>query len=479
MGWKLALAMGCVLAVGASITVRAQAPAAQPPGQAQAQQAPKPLTLQDLTRILRSSDRADELEGALVELDAMIAAGNADAAQLLGIEYSRDRGSLPLDYAKAVSYLEQAAALGRPEAYMVLADLHRRESGGLPRAKALDYLRAAAYAGLEQALMPLAEALRRGIYGEPDVPASIPYYEAALAAGNTAAARQLTAIYRAGTGGPDDGAMLARYLGITADTGDNPARRALADLYLKGVAVPSDPALAERYLRAALADGDEAAGPILATALLRGQLGAGREAEAVPLLQAAFDAGNIAVAAPLADAYARGRGVTADLPKAIGILRAGADGDDAAAKAALLNLYVRGSGRDLPPNPAAARSLYAAIPDHARTPAILANGAILAAHGRSLDDYALMWTRFKELDATQQARAGQQILRINRNAYVYMLQSLLAERGHYSGAMSGLLTASTISAVNAFCVQLNIARQCRLGPLNRGTWDAIAAGLES
>src|SRR5690606_6796467 len=102
-----------------------------------AEQAPEARNLRELTRILRSPDQADELEGALTELDAMIASGNADAALLLGNEYSRDRGALPLDYGKAVVYLEQAAALGIPEANLTLSELHRRETGGLSRAKTL------------------------------------------------------------------------------------------------------------------------------------------------------------------------------------------------------------------------------------------------------------------------------------------------------------------------------------------------------
>lgn len=478
MRWKLALIIGCVLAGSSTIAILAQgatAPAAE--NSAAAAQPSEAHTLRELTRILRSPDRADELEGALAKLDAMIAAGNADAALLLGNEYTRDRGTLPLDYDKAVFYLEQAAALGIPEANLTLSELHRRETGGLPSAKTLGYLRAAADAGLDQAFLPLADALRRGTYGEPDTAEAIKYYEAALAAGNSAAAGRLVAIYRSGTGSPDDGAMLAKYLGIAADAGDVPARRALANLYLRGEAVPQDAALAEQHLRAALAAGDGSAGMALATALLRGQLGAGREAEAAPLLQSAFDAGNAAAAAPLADAYVRGRGVTADLPTALAILRKGADSGDAAARAALLNLYVRGSGRALPPDIAAASALYAAIPEDERTGPVAANGTILAANGRSLDDLAQTWALFDALDPALQARTGQQLLRVNPNAYVYMLQGLLTERGHYSGSMSGQLTSSTISAVNQLCAELDITQQCRFGPLARSTWDAISSGL--
>ena len=479
MRWKLALIIGCVLAGGSTIAILAQqstAPAAENSAST-AEPAPEARTLRELTRILRSPDRAGELAGALTELDAMIAAGNADAALLLGNEYTRDRGTLPLDYGKAVAYLEQAAALGIPEANLTLSELHRRETGGLPSARTLDYLRAAADAGLDQALLPLADALRRGTYGEPDTAQAIKYYEAALAAGNNAAAGRLVAIYRSGTGSPDDGAMLVKYLGISADAGDIPARRALASLYLRGEAVPQDAALAEQHLRAALAAGDNSAGMALATALLRGQFGAGREAEAVPLLQSAFDAGNAAAAAPLADAYVTGRGVTADLPRALAILRKGADGGDAAARAALFNFYVRGSGRALPPDLAAASALYDTIPEDERTGAVAANGVILAANGRSLDGLAHTWALFDALEPALQARTGQQLLRVNPNAYVYMLQGLLTERGHYTGSMSGQLTSSTISAVNQLCAELDITQQCRFGPLARTTWDAISSGL--
>ena len=475
MRWRLALIIGCVLAGTSAIAIVAQgASSPVPDDSTTTEQAAAPGNLRDLTRILRSPDRAAELEDALAQLDAMIAAGNADAALLLGNEYTRDRGILPLDYAKAVSYLEQAVALGMPKANLILSELHRRETSGLPRAKTLDYLRAAADAGLDQALMPVAEALRKGTYGEPDIARAIPYYDAALAAGNIAAAKSLVAIYRAGTGGPDDGAMLARYLGVSADAGDIAARRALADLYFRGGAVPQDLALAEQHLRAALAAGDDSAGMTLATGLLRGQFGTDREAEAIDLLQSAFDAGNIAVAAPLADAYIRGRGIPADLPRALDILRRGADGGDAAARAALFDLYVRGSGRALAPDLAAAQGLYASFPESERTAAVAADGAILAAHGHGLDDFARMWALFEGLDPGLQARTGQQLLRVNPNAYVYMLQGLMSERGHYSAGMSGQLTTATIAGVNALCAALDVTEQCRFGPLTRTTWDAIS-----
>lgn len=434
-----------------------------------------PRSLRELTRILRSPDRIAELEGALAELDTMIEAGDAEAALLLGTEYTKDRGTLPLDYAKAVVYLERAAALGMSEAYLTLADWHRRETGGLPQAKTITYLQLAVGAGVTEALMPLAYAYQRGTYGEADLAQAIRYFTMAADAGDATAAKQLVAVYRAGTGSPDDTQMLIKYLGISADAGDTGAMRALAAFYLDGEAVPQDLALAEQYLRTASDAGDSAAGVLLGRALFDGQIGAGREAEGISLLQAAFDGGAIDLAPRLADAYVRARGVDADLPKALGILQTASEAGDAAAKAALLNLYVRGSGRVLQPDLAAARALYETIPDEQRVGAVAANAALLASHGQSAAEFGSMWTLFAELDATLKARTGAAILRINKNAYVYMLQGVLAERGHYSGDLTGMLTSSTISAINRFCAELDIVEECRFGPLARTTWDAIAA----
>ncbi|MGV8833398.1 MAG: tetratricopeptide repeat protein [Devosia sp.] len=432
------------------------------------------LSLRDLRKILRSPDMADELAGAVAQLQSMIDAGDAQAALLLGTEYTRDRGTLPLDYDKATSYLEQAGALGMPQAYLTLANMHRREDGDLARPKTLDYLKLAADAGLTKAYMPLADAYRRGIYAEPDTAQAIKYYTAALEAGDVTAARRLMAIYRTGTGSVDDEKMALKYLRISADAGDISAMRAMSNMYLRGLGVPEDKALAEQYLRAALDAGDDSAKPVLGTALIRNQFGDSREAEGVALLQSSFDAGDASAAAVLADAYLRGKGVEANAQKAQDILLGGSKAGDINAMAGLLTLYVRGMGRALPPDLAAAHALYDTIPPDQRTGTVAANGALLAAGGKSNADFANTWALFDTLDTNLQARTGLQILRTNPNAYVYVLQSLMTEQGQYAGELTGMLTSSTISAVNRFCADHDITMECRFGPLARTTWQAIA-----
>lgn len=482
MRWGIVLVLGCALAGTPVVSIAAEAMVSQTdvaPVQI-TDAVPASRSLRDLTKILRSPDRLAELEGAVAELQTMIDAGDVEAAFLLGMEYTKDRGTLPLDYAKGTAYLERAAALGMSQAYLTLAEWHRRELGGLSAPKALTYLQSAADAGLTEALVPLADAYRKGTYGEPDLALAIKYLTQVADAGDVGAAKQLAAIYRAGTGSSEDGPLLAKYLGIAAAGGDTVAMRSLADLYLKGEVVPQDLATAEQHLRAALAAGDGNAGITLGKALLRGQLGGAREAEGVALLQAAYDGGALDQASTLADAYIEGRGVPIDVAKGLGILQAGSEAGDAAANAALLNLYVRGAGRTLAPNLVAARSLYQGISEEQRTGAIAANGALLAAYGQGSSEFPGMWSLFAKLDATLKARTGVLLLRINKNAYVYVLQGLMTERGHYSGGLTGMLTSSTISAVNRFCAELEITEQCRFGPLARSTWDAIAAnGLTS
>jgi uncharacterized protein len=434
-------------------------------------------SLRDLTKILRSTDQPDAVPGAISDLEAMVEAGDAEAALLLGTEYAKDRGALPVDYAKATSFLEQAAAMGMPDVYMTLANLHRREVGGLSQSKTLTYLKQAADAGVDKARMALADAYRKGTYGEPDIPAAITYYQAALDAGEADAADRLVAVYRSGTGGPDDDAMMVKYLTIMADGGDVSAMRTLANTYFRGQSVPKDIELAEKYLRSAITAGDDSARSDLGQSLLRGQYGEDREAEGVALLQTSYEAGDVGVASDLANAYLRGRGAERDIPKALAILKSGEENGDQDARNALLDLYLRGVGRDLAPNLSAAHAVYQAIPEDQRIGNVAASGAVLAAYGKTADDYAAMWALFKDLDPRLQARTGTQILRINDNSYVYMLQGLMTQQGQYSGDMTGMLTSSTISAVNQLCADHDITVECRFGPLARTTWQAISTGV--
>ncbi|MGR3491277.1 MAG: hypothetical protein ACU0DW_04405 [Shimia sp.] len=69
--------------------------------------------------------------------------------------------------------------------------------------------------------------------------------------------------------------------------------------------------------------------------------------------------------------------------------------------------------------------------------------------------------------------------KINKNAWVRLLQRDLARLGYAPGRISGRLTARTIRATNRFCRDRGITKACAYGPLKSVAVKAIATELAS
>lgn len=67
----------------------------------------------------------------------------------------------------------------------------------------------------------------------------------------------------------------------------------------------------------------------------------------------------------------------------------------------------------------------------------------------------------------------------DKNLYVWLMQDVLAERGHYSGEHNGLLTSSTARGFARLCSELGISADCVYGPLHRQSARAVAAALKA
>ena len=65
----------------------------------------------------------------------------------------------------------------------------------------------------------------------------------------------------------------------------------------------------------------------------------------------------------------------------------------------------------------------------------------------------------------------------NLNAYVYLLQAELGERGLYEGAANGMLGRGTIAAISSFCSETGIRDVCDRGPLTSRAARALAGAL--
>jgi tetratricopeptide (TPR) repeat protein len=75
------------------------------------------------------------------------------------------------------------------------------------------------------------------------------------------------------------------------------------------------------------------------------------------------------------------------------------------------------------------------------------------------------------------ARALSVTARINKNAYVRILQDELRQLGYPVGRASPYMNAPLIRAVNRFCRDSGVAAACTAGPLKSATIKAVAAEL--
>lgn len=75
------------------------------------------------------------------------------------------------------------------------------------------------------------------------------------------------------------------------------------------------------------------------------------------------------------------------------------------------------------------------------------------------------------------SRALEVTSKIDKNAYVRIVQMELARLGYFSGQADGLLDQSTISSINAFCRDTQITDTCVFGPVKSVAIKAVAAKL--
>ncbi|WP_162651276.1 sel1 repeat family protein [Lentilitoribacter sp. Alg239-R112] len=69
--------------------------------------------------------------------------------------------------------------------------------------------------------------------------------------------------------------------------------------------------------------------------------------------------------------------------------------------------------------------------------------------------------------------------RLNKNAYVRILQKELTAHGYKPGRTSGYLTSATIRAITKLCKDIGILNTCRLGPLKSSSIKEIAKWLSN
>ena len=94
---------------------------------------------------------------------------------------------------------------------------------------------------------------------------------------------------------------------------------------------------------------------------------------------------------------------------------------------------------------------------------------------------ASFWTASEELvraaPSDAFARSFVVAARINKNAYVRIVQRELSALGYKTGRRSPYLNAPLIRSINQFCRDQGIAKDCAQGPLKSATIKALAAKL--
>ncbi|MEM8553770.1 MAG: hypothetical protein AAGF71_02985 [Pseudomonadota bacterium] len=104
-----------------------------------------------------------------------------------------------------------------------------------------------------------------------------------------------------------------------------------------------------------------------------------------------------------------------------------------------------------------------------------------ALHLAAIVEPAQFWTAAQKVVQAQTDEAFTRALvvtsKLNRNAYVRILQIELGSLGYLDGRPNGYLTHGTIRAFNAFCRDAQTTDACRYGPLKSAAVKAVSVEL--
>ncbi len=283
----------------------------------------------------------------------------------------------------------------------------------------------------------LGDYYARGVFVETDGPASIDAYKKAVDAGDRTGLIRLAEAYRDGFFVPKNAKLSIGYYKKAIDTGQTSAIRALAEAHIfKKFGASSQPELGERLLNQAEQAGDKNAIVVLANLAFWGS--------------------------------------PPDPARGLKLLtNAAAKGNDAAARA-LVVVYRDGRGKAFPRNITKARTAlekYASFYSHAdmtRDRLLLDAAAATGPKG-----FSQLSADLKQVATATQSSVILALRYVNPNAYVFVIQEKLKERGIYAGKLDGLLTRQTITAFNALCRESKNSKQCDMGPLNSRVADVV------
>lgn len=198
---------------------------------------------------------------------------------------------------------------------------------------------------------------------------------------------------------------------------------------------------------------------------------------AVGQYQAAISAGDTKGLVRLAQAYWAGKFVEKDRSQALSLMKQAAESEDSSAI-----IYYASWLPDMDKVNGVEQAVTlienkADLLDPEKTQPLLAQIRLKGEF--DFNDRASVADWVSTLPENGRDRAISNTLRKDKNLYVWLMQDVLTERGHYSGSQNGLLTSSTIRGFSNLCSQLGISSECVRGPLNRQSATAIANALKA
>lgn len=445
-------------------------------------------------------------------LSRAAASGNGSAYISLGNMYRRGDLGAPAPK-KAFEAYTQANAAGAAGVKGPLGAAYFKGEG-VERdvAKGLTLLKEAADTGDAEALALLGESFLNGTGVPADSNRAVEYLEQAADAGSTFLLLRLGDIFRTGEGVEPDGALAEEYYLKAAEAGVGIANLRLGDMYSEGVLFAPDQDLSASYYKRAAAEGSEAGNIRLAAQLLKSagdadlfeamklleQQAATSPAAAVLLAQshmtggfgihsdrdkgyqslvklASDEVGNAAPALAIMTYFGRA-GIEKSPETAISMLEKSSSNGNILATRTLIGLHRDAPGDAIERSIDEARSLLNERANQFSPDLLGQEEALLqAAQGKNEADFAGIDEIVRTLSPLSKRDAVFRIADVNPNAFVYLTQTALQQRGIYGGEINGLLTSTTIRAIIRLCEERQAAADCKKGPLRREAISLISS----
>ncbi|MEP2531966.1 tetratricopeptide repeat protein [Shimia sp.] len=394
-------------------------------------------SLKAATMLLEGQGTDPDEEAGLRQLKGLAMGGLPDASVVLADYYSGRIGRIDgTDLARAFGYLDHAAKLGHARAQIRVGEMLVHGSGVMRDvSEGLRILETSAGAGNAEAMLKLADMLARGHADKLDIEAALAFYNAAGDAGNIDALVRLAEVYRWGLFGTTDRRRAHEYLERAAALGSKYAGFMIGQgLAERNFGKPESVEEGIELLQHAAQSGVSEATAVLASLVDGKQPAKCRPKIMLDQLSDVAAAGSIEASLRLVAAYRDGQ-------------------DDRGCEIARKDLNK-------------AREALADVADDLTPETLEIQNILISLKTAQRSSFPEFHSRIKALAPDTRPRVMQQVIRANPNAFVYLLQLELQERGFYNGNPNGLLTSSTIRSVNALCRSLGAARFCRNGPFS-------------